>query len=82
VFSVLLILGLAGFYYYKKVSAGQLLRMESNLLGVQARQSKLVAEKNMLEEEVRRKKHSEDELKVRDMEGGPGQPPLTPPFSP
>ncbi|GMI38379.1 hypothetical protein TeGR_g13292 [Tetraparma gracilis] len=47
VFSVLLILGLAGFYYYK-----------------QASQNKLVAEKNMLEEEVRRKKHSEDELKV------------------
>ncbi|GMI38375.1 hypothetical protein TeGR_g13291, partial [Tetraparma gracilis] len=47
VFSVLLILGLAWFYYYK-----------------QASQNKLVAEKNMLEEEVRRKKHSEDELKV------------------
>jgi hypothetical protein len=68
---VLLVLGLAAFVWYRRISKVQLGRMRSNLLGVELSQNRIKEEKarleadmEELEEEVRLKKHSEEALKV------------------
>jgi hypothetical protein len=68
---ILLLLGLAAFVQYRRISTSKVMRIQSNLLGIERSQSRmkqenaqLEAEKEELEEEVRLKKHSEEELKV------------------
>jgi hypothetical protein len=65
---VLLLFSLVAFVCYRRISKVKLGRMQSDLLGVERNQSimkaRLEAEKEELEEEVRLKKHSEEELKV------------------
>jgi len=69
--SILLLLGLAAFAQYRRISMSKVMRIQSNLLGIERSQSRmkqenaqLEAEQEELEEEVRLKKHSEEELKV------------------
>jgi hypothetical protein len=67
----LLVLGLAVLFWQRRLSTVKLGRMQSNLLGVERSQSRmkqekaqLEAEKDSLDQQLKRKKHSEEELKV------------------
>jgi hypothetical protein len=66
-----LAIALAAFVWHRRISNDKLIRMESDLHGIERSQSRMVqekaeleAQKDTLEQEMKMKKHSEEELKV------------------
>jgi hypothetical protein len=64
VLGMLLLLGSIVFFLYRRLQKGKILKMNSRVDEVRLSEKKLLIVKAQLEEEVRLKKHSEEELKV------------------